>query len=558
MESNEPISSRILKLFDYSIHIDRLILERRFYSILFGVHTKTNRPVCVKVIRKQFVPDDVMDWVQCEIEKGKKLNHPGVIKIFQSFETKLALWIITEYHSGLTLNDYMKKKQCFTELETVDFLLQMSKIFKHINDLHIFHMNINPYNIIVEKETHDLNQLTLSKNDSTIRYKLIDLGFFRRLTFDEEKNSQMCEHLQYMAPEIIVERLYSNKVDIWSIACIAYEMCFGHSLLYRCTNLEDLVFRMKQGDFYINQMKNKSNKISIVIKNILQSMLERRYLSRMCPKKFTSDSFKKLLQNCDSSIKIFEQLFHNVLILCEEYFSSYESEITNVYNYESISINMFGEIYYKNEYDILDKICSIETIKSFDARLCDITFFLKCSHLMFELGEIHEKYKKIDSCLMFYIESMNQLKIANTIINDSRLIISPVGLKCLEKWIAIKFKTIIHKTSKHSQNNKKSLSKTIPKSKIWCYIVYLNGQIKYNKYTNRHMKQSKYMRERVCILIQYLIEKDKDSKDVCNLKNIFQKNKLKWRQCKMKSGETFDSISIQPKNKKDDKNYFIC
>ena len=73
--------------------------------------------------------------------------------------------------------------------------------------------------------------------------KLADFGFAQYFTSDETKSALRGSPL-YMAPEMVLDRRYDAKVDIWSVGVILYECLFGRAP-YKSETLEELLKKIK-------------------------------------------------------------------------------------------------------------------------------------------------------------------------------------------------------------------------------------------------------------------------------------------------------------------------
>ena len=73
--------------------------------------------------------------------------------------------------------------------------------------------------------------------------KLADFGFAQYFTSDETKSALRGSPL-YMAPEMVLDRRYDAKVDLWSVGVILYESLFGKAP-YKSDTLEELLQKIK-------------------------------------------------------------------------------------------------------------------------------------------------------------------------------------------------------------------------------------------------------------------------------------------------------------------------
>ena len=81
---------------------------------------------------------------------------------------------------------------------------------KHIHDRKILHRDIKGQNVFLTR--------------SGI-VKLGDLGIARVLTHTKEFAKTMVGTPYYLSPEIVANRPYSFKSDIWSMGVMLYELC---------------------------------------------------------------------------------------------------------------------------------------------------------------------------------------------------------------------------------------------------------------------------------------------------------------------------------------------
>lgn len=44
-----------------------------------------------------------------------------------------------------------------------------------------------------------------------------------------EVQTQICGTIEYMAPEVVQNGVHSNKVDVWSLGILLYEMTTGRT-----------------------------------------------------------------------------------------------------------------------------------------------------------------------------------------------------------------------------------------------------------------------------------------------------------------------------------------
>jgi len=106
-----------------------------------------------------------------------------------------------------------------------------------LNYLHrqnITHRDLKPENILL-----------VSKDLDNFNVKLADLGFAQE--FDREHGETMTLILGtplYMAPEMVRKKAYNEKVDVWSLGVITYQLLSGRTP-FESRRLENIDYKIK-------------------------------------------------------------------------------------------------------------------------------------------------------------------------------------------------------------------------------------------------------------------------------------------------------------------------
>lgn len=125
-----------------------------------------------------------------------------------------AFFVITDLSikSGGDLANKVKERrgQHFPEAQILDWFTQICLAMKHVHDRKIIHRDLKGQNIFLTK--------------SGI-IKLGDFGIARVLTNTRDNARTMVGTPYYISPEIIENKPYSFKTDMWSLGVILYELC---------------------------------------------------------------------------------------------------------------------------------------------------------------------------------------------------------------------------------------------------------------------------------------------------------------------------------------------
>ena len=161
-----------------------------------------------------------------EVEIISQLEHPHIIKFYETFHDQFYFHIITELCRGNNLDKRFKKLGRKMKEEYVRIIIM--KILHAINYCHSFgivHRDLKPENIVFESpnEEEDNDEEEEDNNNSNI--KIIDFGL-STLKNKTEKLHTILGTPYYMAPEVLKGE-YNEKCDIWSIGAITYYLLTG-------------------------------------------------------------------------------------------------------------------------------------------------------------------------------------------------------------------------------------------------------------------------------------------------------------------------------------------
>jgi calcium-dependent protein kinase len=79
----------------------------------------------------------------------KLLNHPHVIKLVDTIQTKTHLYIVTELAKGVDLFDYVQQYENLREYDSAFIIGQVILAVIYLNSLGLVHRDLKPENIMV-------------------------------------------------------------------------------------------------------------------------------------------------------------------------------------------------------------------------------------------------------------------------------------------------------------------------------------------------------------------------------------------------------------------------
>ena len=245
--------------------VDNLVLTKSLGKGSFGEVFLTKKVngkelyATKRMDRAEFVKPDNNKRLLNEISILQKISHKNIVKLIEVKKTKSHIYIVTEFCNGGSLTDNLYKyvqihRKAFSE-EIVQYL--MKQIVSAIYYLHmnkIVHRDLKLDNILLnfpnENDKANLNMLKAE-------IKLIDFGFATRLRTvngnlantilgtPSNMEPHMLRDMENQSPSL---KGYNEKVDIWSLGTLCYEMLVGR-MAFAGHSMEELYKKVKAGNY---------------------------------------------------------------------------------------------------------------------------------------------------------------------------------------------------------------------------------------------------------------------------------------------------------------------
>jgi serine/threonine protein kinase len=186
-------------------------------SIFRGTDLRTGRPVAIKVPHPEMESDPIFfERFQREEEIGKKLDHPGVMKVFAE-DDRSQVYMVMEWVEGRLLRQILNEQRKLPVERAVRIALRVLDALGYIHSQGVAHRDLKPENIMVDAEDN---------------IKLIDFGIAanigsRRITF--AKLSQTMGTPDYISPEQVKGKRGDGRSDLYAMGVMLYEMLTGQT-----------------------------------------------------------------------------------------------------------------------------------------------------------------------------------------------------------------------------------------------------------------------------------------------------------------------------------------
>eukprot|EP00746_Dinoflagellata_sp_MGD_P103273 gnl/MRDRNA2_/MRDRNA2_42680_c0_seq1.p1 gnl/MRDRNA2_/MRDRNA2_42680_c0~~gnl/MRDRNA2_/MRDRNA2_42680_c0_seq1.p1 ORF type:complete len:552 (+),score=116.54 gnl/MRDRNA2_/MRDRNA2_42680_c0_seq1:125-1780(+) len=215
-------------------------------SVTKATNKVTGNVRAVKSIPKKSMSDEATTQLAREIHIMRELDHPNIIKLYETFEDAKYIYLAMELCSGGELFDRIVEKGAsgFSERVAAKLVKQMVGAVFYMHEANIAHRDLKPSNFLVSDE-RDLSESPL---------KLIDFGSSKQF----ERGVCMTSLVytpDYVAPEVLgAKGEYTELCDVWSLGVMTYILLSGHPPFYSAKhkNENEILASVKKGVWNFN------------------------------------------------------------------------------------------------------------------------------------------------------------------------------------------------------------------------------------------------------------------------------------------------------------------
>jgi len=240
--SGKAVSSRIIQ--DAAKLLDQTLVEGRYYilevldqtglgAVFKARDTKLQVEVAIKVIdQKQVKLPAMRERVKQEVHTAMKLDHPGIVKLYDFGQINSLIYIIMEFIAGKNLNQARDSLRMASMEQLLQLARQICLTVDYMHQQGVLHPGTKPKNVMLKPNP--------AGDDMPWRPVLINLGLLRphRETINAGEEISVNRLTYTVSPELLLGHGTDTRSDVYQLGVLLYDL-FAHQPPFRPIHLQD-------------------------------------------------------------------------------------------------------------------------------------------------------------------------------------------------------------------------------------------------------------------------------------------------------------------------------
>jgi len=183
-----------------------------------GIVFKAKDTVLDRLVAYKVLPDTLKENPQAfknflrEAKAAAKLNHPGIVTVYDAGEQDGRYYIAMEYVDGTTLKEIVRRRGPISPQGILHVLVQVCEALAYAHEQKVVHRDIKTANTMWTRDR---------------KAKLMDFGLAKVMEEVRNHTTVVSGTPYYMSPEQTLGKNVDHRTDIYSLGATLFEMATG-------------------------------------------------------------------------------------------------------------------------------------------------------------------------------------------------------------------------------------------------------------------------------------------------------------------------------------------
>ncbi|MBM5572732.1 protein kinase [Deefgea chitinilytica] len=176
---------------------------------------RLEREVALKLLQVSLDSAEATDYAARLLQEARsaaRLNHPGIITVFDCGEWRGKPYLAMELVQGISLKQVLDKHGTLSIRDLIRIAKQMFSALAHAHQHDVVHRDIKPANLMLTKDG---------------RVKITDFGIAQLPASDLTRTGTILGSPRYMSPEQLAGSKLDGRADIYSAGVVLYQALTG-------------------------------------------------------------------------------------------------------------------------------------------------------------------------------------------------------------------------------------------------------------------------------------------------------------------------------------------
>lgn len=213
------MDAQVLSRFSTAL-ADRFVIDRELGRGGMGVvyqarDVRLGRQIALKVMLPEVVDRIGKKSFDREIRYMARLQHPHILPLLEGGEVEELVYYAMPFVKGGSLRDVLKSRGTLSIDNTLKITEQVGSALEEAHSMRIVHCDLKPENILISGGMAVLSDFGIARSilNENVEWRKKDLG---------SAGSPV-----YVSPEQVTGETVDERSDVYSLACVVFEMLAG-------------------------------------------------------------------------------------------------------------------------------------------------------------------------------------------------------------------------------------------------------------------------------------------------------------------------------------------